>query len=124
MSSVPRPGAWFAAFRTETVTNELISWITLPASFVTFTVRVKGSPARTVEGETAASRWKPVLIARTWVELPAIASRRLRSARPFTSGWSAGTVASGSLEVRCTRSVGPLTGFHHESVANTVTVKA
>ena len=31
MRSVPRPGDWLDAFCTSIVTNELISWITLPA---------------------------------------------------------------------------------------------
>src|SRR6185503_9023789 len=122
------------------VTKELISWITLPASFVTFTVRVKGSPARADDGETDASRWKPLEIARTCVVLPVLegfvtseteicwkppVERRMeRSTAPFTIGASAGSCASGSLDVMWTTSVGPDTGFHQASVAMTVTVKA
>ena len=69
MSSVPRPGWRLEAFSTCTVTNELISVIVLPASLVTRTVRVNGSPARADVGEVDASRWKPLLIARTCVQL-------------------------------------------------------
>jgi len=83
-----------------TVTKELISWITLPASLVARTVSVKGSPARTLEGVTTASRWSPLEIARTCVVLPVFAgcvtsvteicwnppveSRRFIDATPFT----------------------------------------
>jgi hypothetical protein len=52
------------------VTAELISEITAPASFVTLTVRVKGSPARAVSGVTEATRRRPLEIVRTCVELP------------------------------------------------------
>src|SRR5947207_1984266 len=47
-SSPPWPGARVVAFRTVSVTSELISWITEPASFVTLTLSVNGSPARAV----------------------------------------------------------------------------
>ena len=75
LSSVPRPGSRLLAFWTSTVTNELISWITLPASFVTLTVSVNVSPARPVAGVIDASRWNPLEIARTWVLLPWIEGR-------------------------------------------------
>ncbi len=100
MRRVPRPADWVPAFCTSTVMKELISWITLPASLVTRTASVKGSPARAVEGETVASRWKPLEMARTCVLAPVfaglvtsatvicwkppVASRIVRSARPFT----------------------------------------
>ena len=65
----PRPGPRVEAFWTSMLTNELISWITLPASFVTLTVSVNGSPALAVAGDTEASRWNPLEIARTCVVL-------------------------------------------------------
>ena len=54
------------------MTNELISWITAPAAFVTFTVSAKKSPARAEDGTTEASRWNPLEIARTCVVLPTL----------------------------------------------------
>ena len=75
VSRVPRPGCRVEAFCTTTVTNELISWITLPASFVTLTVSVKVSPARHVVGVIDTSRWNPLEIARSWVLLPWIEGR-------------------------------------------------
>jgi hypothetical protein len=120
-------------------TNELISWITLPASFTTETVSVNGSPAWTFTGGTDASRWKPLEIARTCVVLvgmefvtfcavicwnPPVDSRMLRSARPSVIAVSEGSSASGSPEERRITSVTPATGFHQASVAYTVTVNA
>src|SRR5262249_46592655 len=64
-SGEPRPAARVVAFSTVSVTCELISWITEPASFVTLTVSVNASPARAVAGDTAATRWKPLEIALT-----------------------------------------------------------
>ena len=40
VSNVPRPAARLEALRTSSVTKELISWITEPASLVTLTVSV------------------------------------------------------------------------------------
>ena len=107
---------------------------------VTTIVSRHGSPARAVVGFTDASRWKPLLIARTWVVLPVldgsvtsdavicwkppVARRTTMSARPSTIAAFGGSVAIGSFEVRRTTSVTPVTGFHHESVASTVQVKA
>ena len=141
-SSEPRPGERLAAFSTLSVTSELISWMTEPASFVTLTVSVNGSPARAVAGDTVATRWKPLEMAFTCVEPPPMAPletsltvswvkppcarRTSRSARPSESGVSAGSTlfASAGVAATCTTSLTPLTGFHHASVASTVTVNA
>ena len=140
MSSVPRPAWPDEALRVVRVTHELISVITLPASFTARTVSVNGSPARAVDWATTASRCTPLEIARTCVVLPVrdgfvtsvtviccqppVERRTSIPACPFAIATSGPIWASGSFEVRRTTSVTPPTGFHHWSQARMVHVKA